>query len=97
MGDNLIYGFGQNNCKQIGKYNEEFLNTPKKWNYIMDIDKDKYLYDIKCSNGISCLLFKNRIQTKENNENNNNYYKNEFDKIQVNSFFTEDIPLKKII
>ena len=97
MGDNLIYGFGQNNCKQIGKYNEEFLNTPKKWNYIMDIDKDKYVYDIKCSNGISCLLFKNRIQTKENNENNNNYYKNEFDKIQVNSFLTEDIPLKKII
>ena len=97
MGDNLIYGFGQNNCKQIGKYNEEFLNTPKKWNYIMDIDKDKYLYDIKCSNGISCLLFKNRTQIKEDIENNNNYYKNEFDKIQVNSFFTEEIPLKKII
>ena len=94
MGSNLIYGFGQNNCKQIGNYNEEFLTTPKKWNYIMNVDSDKTLYDIKCSNDITCLLFKNKsdIENKDNTSETNNS-KNEFE-IQVNSFITEDMPLK---
>ena len=98
MGSNLIYGFGQNNCKQIGNYKEEFLNTPKKWNYLIDSD-DKILCDIKCSNGISCLLFKNKSQLKDNNDNilNNFSEKEKECQIHVNSFTTENIPLKKII
>ena len=98
MGSNLIYGFGQNNCKQIGNYKEEFLNTPKKWNYLIDND-DKILCDIKCSNGISCLLFKNKSQLKDNNDNilNNFSGKEKECQIHVNSFTTENIPLKKII
>ena len=94
MGSNLIYGFGQNNCKQIGNYNEEFLTSPKKWNYIMNIDNNKSLYDIKCSNGITCLLFKNKQQEGNlDNENIIDKNKNEYE-IQVNSFITEEIPLK---
>ena len=98
MGTNLIYGFGQNNCKQIGNYKEEFLNTPKKWNYLIDKNEDKILWDIKCSNGISCLLFKNKSQIKENDDIINNIPEKEKEiQIHVNSFTTENIPLKKII
>ena len=101
MGKNLIYGFGQNNCKQIGNYPEEFLTIPKKWNYLIDNNDDKILYDIKCSNSISCLLFKNKSQLKgkENEINdNNNIDKKEYKlQVNVNSFTTENIPLKKII
>ena len=95
MGSNLIYGFGQNNCKQIGNYKEEFLTTPKKWNYLINNNDGKFLYDIKCSNGISCLLFKNKPQTK-GKENINNNNKSEYE-IDINSFVTENKPLKKII
>ena len=97
IGSNLIYGFGQNNCKQIGNYPEEYISTPKKWNYLIDTQDDKILYDIKCSNGISCLLYKNKSQIKEN-EDIRYFYKNKNDvEIQVNSFLTENVPLKKII
>ena len=97
MGTNLIYGFGQNNCKQIGNYKEEFLITPKKWNYIIDTQDEKILFDIKCSNGISCLLYKNKSQMKENDEINNiNKNKTDYE-LQVNSFRTENLPLNKII
>ena len=95
MGSNLIYGFGQNNCKQIGNYKEEFLTTPKKWNYLINNNDGKFLYDIKCSNGISCLLFKNKPQAK-GKENINNINKTEYE-IDINSFVTENKPLKKII
>ena len=79
---------------KIGNYNEEFLTTPKKWNYIMNVDSDKTLYDIKCSNDITCLLFKNKSDIKnKDNTNKANNTKNEFE-IQVNSFITEDMPLK---
>ena len=91
MGRKLIYGFGQNNCKQIGNFKEEFITTPKKWNYIIDNNREKLLYDIKCSNGITCLLFKNISQIKEIEDDN---IKNEME-IQVNSFETENIALKK--
>ena len=94
LGSNLIYGFGQNNCKQIGNYKEEFLTSPKRWNYIINNNDDKILYDIKCSNGISCLLFKNKSQIKRNENVNNN--KSELE-IDINSFVTENKPLKKII
>ena len=97
MGSNLIYGFGQNNCKQIGNYQEEFVTTPKKWNYLIDNNEDKILYDIKCSNSISCLLFKNKSQLKGKEDlMNNNNNENEC-QLNVNSFITENIPLKKII
>ena len=69
MGKNVIYGFGQNNCQQVGRYKEDFLNTPKKWNHTTDIffkndikTDEKILTDIKCSNEITCLLFKNKSQ-----------------------------------
>ena len=50
---------------------------------------------IKCSNGISCLLYKNKSQTK-GKENINNINKSECE-IDINSFVTENKPLKKII
>jgi alpha-tubulin suppressor-like RCC1 family protein len=91
MGVNLIYGFGQNNCQQIGRYKEDFLITPKKWNHSLDFffkdDKEtdqKVLTGIKCSNGITCLLFKNKSQLEKDEEKN--YYE-----IEVN---TENLPLK---
>ena len=97
MGNNLIYGFGQNNCKQIGNYQDEFLSSPKKWNYIIDNNKDKILYDIKCSNSISCLLYKTRPKIKEE-KNEEKTIKDKIDeKIMVNSLRTEDVPLNKII
>lgn len=72
MGNSLIYGFGQNNCQQVGRYTEEFLISPKKWNHSMvsffkdDLKTDeKVLKGIKCSNGITCLLFKNKSQLEE--------------------------------
>ena len=80
MGDKLIYGFGQNNCQQVGRYKEEFLSVPKKWNHSMesffknDIKTDeKVLYEIKCGNGITCLLFKNRNQL-DDDDGQKNYY-----------------------
>ena len=80
MGDKLIYGFGQNNCQQVGRYKEEFLSTPKKWNHSMesffknDIKTDeKVLYEIKCGNGITCLLFKNRNQLDDDDDQKNYY------------------------
>ena len=93
MGTNLIYGFGQNNCQQIGIYQEEFLSSPKKWNHSYesffkdDIKTDeKILKGIKCSNGITCLIFKNKSQfEEENGEIKNNY------ELRIN---TEEIPLK---
>lgn len=92
IGSNLLYGFGQNNCQQIGRYKEDFLATPKKWNHSFDsffkddIKTDqKVLIGIKCSNGITCVLFKNKSQL-ENNEENNCY------EIEVNP---ENLPLKK--
>ena len=97
MGNNLIYGFGQNNCKQIGNYQDEFLSSPKKWNYIIDNNKDKILYDIKCSNSISCLLYKTRPEIKEE-KNEEKIIEDKIDeKIMVNSLRTEDVPLNKII
>ena len=97
MGNNLIYGFGQNNCKQIGNYQDEFLSSPKKWNYIIDNNKDKILYDIKCSNSISCLLYKTRPENKEE-KNEEKIIEDKIDeKIMVNSLRTEDVPLNKII
>ena len=72
MGKNLIYGFCQNNCQQVGRYTEEFLISPKKWNHSMDSffkddlkTDEKVLKGIKCSNGITCLLFKNKSQLEE--------------------------------
>ena len=80
MGNNLIYGFGQNNCQQVGRYKEDFLSTPKKWNHSLDsFFKDdikcdeKVLKDIKCSNGITCLLFKNKSQLDDEQKNYNEY------------------------
>ena len=93
MGRDLIYGFGQNNCKQIGIYNDEFINTPKKWNHSYktffkdDIKTDeKVLKGIKCSNEITCLLFKNKSQLENEKKETNNEYE-----IEINP---EDIPLK---
>ena len=98
MGENLIYGFGQNNCKQIGNYKDEFLTSPKKWNYIIDTNNDKILYDIKCSNGISCLLFKSRPEIKkEKNEDKRKAFDKTDEKILVTSLRTENVPLNKII
>ena len=98
LGENLIYGFGQNNCKQIGNYKDEFLTSPKKWNYIMDTNNDKILYDIKCSNGISCLLFKSRPEIKkEKNKDKKKTVDKTDEKILVTSLRTEDVPLNKII
>ena len=98
LGENLIYGFGQNNCKQIGNYKDEFLTSPKKWNYIMDTSDDKILYDIKCSNGISCLLFKSRPEIKkEKNKDKKKTVDKTDEKILVTSFRTADVPLNKII
>ena len=98
MGENLIYGFGQNNCKQIGNYKDEFLTSPKKWNYIIDTNNDKILYDIKCSNGISCLLFKSRPEIKkEKNEDKKKAFDKTDEKILVTSLRTENAPLNKII
>ena len=98
MGENLIYGFGQNNCKQIGNYKDEFLTSPKKWNYIIDTNNDKILYDIKCSNGISCLLFKSRPEIKkEKNEDKKKTFDKTDEKILVTSLRTENVPLNKII
>ena len=98
MGDNLIYGFGQNNCKQIGNYKDEFLTRPKKWNYIINTNKDKILYDIKCSNGISCLLYKTISENKEEKiEDNKKNIEKKDDIIMVNSLRTENVPLNQII
>ena len=101
LGENLIYGFGQNNCKQIGNYHDEFLTSPKKWNYIMENNNEKFLYDIKCSNGISCLLFKYRQEIKEEKIEEKNKDKiiedKSAEKIMVNSLRTENAPLNKII
>ena len=93
MGTNLIYGFGQNNCQQIGRYQEEFLSSPKKWNHSYesffkdDIKTDeKILKGIKCSNGITCLIIKYKSQFEElYGEIKNNY------ELRIN---TEEIPLK---
>jgi alpha-tubulin suppressor-like RCC1 family protein len=91
MGTNLIYGFGQNNCQQIGRYKEEFLITPKKWNHSMDSffkddikTDEKVLNEIKCSNSITCLLFKNKSQLE--NFDPKSYYQVEMD--------SEGLPLK---
>ena len=98
MGENLIYGFGQNNCKQIGNYKDEFITSPKKWNYIIDTNNDKILYDIKCSNGISCLLFKSRPEIKKGkNEDKKKAFDKTDEKILVTSLRTENAPLNKII
>ena len=93
MGANLIYGFGQNHCQQVGRYNEEFLITPKRWNHLMDsfykddIKTDqKVLNGIKCSNGITCLLFKNKSQLGEENYEQKNY-----EEMEINP---EEIPIK---
>ena len=93
MGKNLLYGFGQNNCQQIGIYKEDFLSIPKKWNHTFDsffkddIQTDeKILKGIKCSNGITCLIFKNKSQFgEEYNELKDDY------EILINP---EEIPLK---
>ena len=90
MGNSLIYGFGQNNCQQVGRYTEEFLISPKKWNHSMvsffkdDLKTDeKVLKGIKCSNGITCLLFKNKSQLEEE--------KIKKDELEINP---ENLPLK---
>ena len=93
MGKNLIYGFGQNNCQQVGRYKEDFLITPKKWNHTIDTffkndikTDEKILIDIKCSNEITCLLFKNKSQLEGQVEEEKNYYE-----IDIKS---EESPLK---
>ena len=90
MGNSLIYGFGQNNCQQVGRYTEEFLISPKKWNHSMvsffkdDLKTDeKVLKGMKCSNGITCLLFKNRSQLEEEQIKK--------DELEINP---ENLPLK---
>ncbi len=90
MGNSLIYGFGQNNCQQVGRYKEGFLSTPKKWNHSLDCffkndikTDEKVLTGIKCSNGITCLLFKNKNQLDDKKNNYNEY--------EINP---ENIPLK---
>ena len=95
MGKNLIYGFGQNNCQQIGRFKEEFLSVPKKWNHSIysffkdDIKTDeKILIDIRCSNSITCLLFKNKSQIGEEIDK-----EKRSEEIKIN-LPTEDIPLK---
>ena len=95
MGGNLIYGFGQNNCQQLGKYKEDYLISPKKWNHPFetffknDLKTDeKVLSGIRCGNGITCLLFKNKTQLEEKEENNQQkkYYN-----LSINQ---EHLPLK---
>ena len=93
MGKNLLYGFGQNNCKQIGIYKEEFINIPKKWNHSYDTffkedikTDEKILKGIKCSNEITCLLFKNRSQLEDEKSDIKNAYE-----LEINP---ENLPFK---
>ena len=67
----------------------------------MENNNEKFLYDIKCSNGISCLLFKYRQEIKEEKIEEKNKDKiiedKSAEKIMVNSLRTENAPLNKII
>ena len=93
LGD-IIYGFGQNNCGQVGKYGDECIKIPKKWNYDFEnffkdkITDQKILVGMKCSNGITCMFFKNKTQicTEKNDEEEKNIF--------TSIISTEDYPLK---
>lgn len=49
-----IYGFGQNNCGQIGDYKDDFINFPVKYNYKTDVNL--YFLKIICANASTVLI-----------------------------------------
>lgn len=91
----IVYGCGQNNYGQIGTYKEEFIIEPKKWNYDYEyyfrnkLGEKKVLSGIKCSNGITCLFFKNESQTEKEID-----YSKERIKYHQNKISTENMPLR---
>ena len=65
--NNNIYGFGQNDNKQIGNYDCEYSNKPLIWNYNIDEEniENKTLYNIICGNGITILIYKDKEEYEE--------------------------------
>ena len=64
MNNNNIWGFGQNDSKQIGNYNGDFISWPVKWDYKMD---DKlFFYKIICANGSTSVI---KVPNKEKSKN----------------------------
>lgn len=77
----VLYGFGQNDNKQVGNYSAEYVTYPIKWNYELDLEnKDDLCLDkIICSNGLTVLTYKTKEGQSEkylkNQENKEKYSK----------------------
>ena len=54
MNNNNIWGFGQNDNKQLGKYNGEHISWPVKWDY--KTDEKLFFYKIICANGSTSVI-----------------------------------------
>ena len=92
----IIYGFGQNDNKQIGNYKEDVIKYPMRWNYYLDDnnisevcegdtenDMTKMLDKIICANGSTMLLYKPKKYYEEEIEKNKN--KNKYIEVDVAS------------
>lgn len=58
----VIYGFGQNDNKQVGNYSAEYVTYPIKWNYELALDDrdDLIVNKIICANALTILTYKTK-------------------------------------
>ena len=66
--NNKIYGFGQNDNKQIGNYECEYSYKPLIWNFNLEKDENinnKALYNIICCNGFTVLIYKDKKEYED--------------------------------
>ena len=55
MSNNSVYGFGQNEHREVGFYQSDKINYPSLVNWINDND-GKVIHKILCGNGFTYIL-----------------------------------------
>lgn len=88
LNDNSVYGFGQNEHREVGLYQSDTINYPSIVNWINDND-NKEIDSIICGNGFTYILKINK-NAKKNIKEKENTFQKDFSKINVDKISIKD-------